>query len=68
MVLGTCRGRVIRNADDAEDAFQATFLVLVCKAGGGSGGKRDALGGWLHQVAHRDRHPGWCRCGPQAAA
>ena len=31
MVLETCRA-VLRNADAAEDAFQATFLVLVCKA------------------------------------
>ncbi len=50
MVLGTCRA-VLRNADDVEDAFQATFLVLVCKARSIRG--RDALGGWLHQVAHR---------------
>jgi RNA polymerase sigma factor (sigma-70 family) len=50
MVLKTCRA-VLRNADAAEDAFQATFLVLVCKAR--SIRARDALGGWLHRVAYR---------------
>ena len=50
MVLSVCRG-ILRNPHDAEDAFQATFLVLVKKAGTIRG--RDALGGWLHQVAHR---------------
>jgi RNA polymerase sigma factor (sigma-70 family) len=50
MVLGTCRS-VLRNPDDAEDAFQATFLVLVCK--GRSIRGQDSLGGWLRQVAHR---------------
>ncbi len=50
MVLKTCRA-VLRNGDAAEDAFQATFLVLVCKARSIRG--RDALGGWLHRVAYR---------------
>jgi RNA polymerase sigma factor (sigma-70 family) len=50
MVLSVCRG-ILRDPHDAEDAFQATFLVLV-KNGGAIRG-RDALGGWLHQVAHR---------------
>jgi RNA polymerase sigma factor (sigma-70 family) len=50
MVLSVCRG-ILRDPHDAEDAFQATFLVLVKKGGTIRG--RDALGGWLHQVAHR---------------
>ena len=50
MVLGTCRA-VLRDADAAEDAFQATFLVLVCKARSIRG--RGALASWLYQVAHR---------------
>jgi RNA polymerase sigma factor (sigma-70 family) len=50
MVLGICRS-VLRHPDDAEDAFQATFLVLVCK--GRSIRGAEALGGWLRQVAHR---------------
>jgi DNA-directed RNA polymerase specialized sigma24 family protein len=50
MVLGTCRA-VLRDADAAEDAFQATFLVLVCKARSIRG--RGPLGSWLYQVGHR---------------
>jgi RNA polymerase sigma factor (sigma-70 family) len=50
MVLSVCRG-MLRDPRDAEDAFQATFLVLVQKGGTIRG--RDALAGWLYQVAHR---------------
>jgi RNA polymerase sigma factor (sigma-70 family) len=50
MVLGVCR-RVLRGEQDTEDAFQATFLALLRKAGSIS--KRQSVGSWLHQVAYR---------------
>jgi RNA polymerase sigma factor (sigma-70 family) len=50
LVYNVCR-RVLHRADDVEDAFQATFLALVRKAAAIR--NRDAVGGWLHQVAHR---------------
>ena len=57
MVLRVCRS-VLADSADAEDAFQATFLVLVGKARGLW--VRDSLGPWLHQVAFgRRRAPDW---------
>jgi len=50
MVLAVCRG-ILRDPHDAEDAFQATFLVLARKAG--SAWAEGQLGGWLHKVAYR---------------
>jgi RNA polymerase sigma factor (sigma-70 family) len=48
MVWGVCR-RILGHAHDAEDAFQAAFIILVRKAGAIK--PREAVGNWLYGVA-----------------
>src|SRR5438445_8319137 len=49
-MVWTVAHRVLHDAHDAEDVFQATFFVLARKAG--SICRRPALAGWLYQVAY----------------
>lgn len=50
MVRAVCQ-RVLRNTNDSDDAFQATFFVLASRAK--SIAWQDSVGGWLHEVARR---------------
>ena len=63
-VLRVCRG-VLHDAHEAEDAFQATFLVLVRKAPGIQDPER--LGGWLRGVAYRTALRARCRAARRRA-
>jgi RNA polymerase sigma factor (sigma-70 family) len=64
MVLNLCR-RVLRQEQDTEDAFQATFLILARKAR--SIGKRQACASWLYKVAYRVALAARAEAAPRAA-
>ena len=57
MVMGVCR-QILRRPHDADDAFQATFLVLVRKAASIRVG--ESLAPWLYAVAYRNGPAGPC--------
>ena len=70
MVLRVCRG-VLQDSHDAEDAFQAAFLVLAHHAG--SVRRRNSVASWLFGVSHRvaayaKRRAARLRAGEQEAA
>jgi RNA polymerase sigma factor (sigma-70 family) len=50
LVFRVCR-HVLHHTEDAEDALQATFLMLARKAGAIS--RRESVSGWLYTVAYR---------------
>ncbi len=68
MVLGVCR-RLLTSDSDVDDAFQATFLILVRKARSIGNGER--VGNWLYGVAYRvalRQGPGRAATGQAAGA
>lgn len=64
LVLGVCR-RVLNDSRRAEEAFQATFVVLARQAG--SLGRREVLASWLYRIAYQIAAASRTR-GPQKAA
>ncbi len=63
MVLGVCR-RVLGHAQEAEDAFQATFVILVQKAA--TIDRPELLWHWLYGVAVRTAHKARARAARRA--